>query len=211
MWMYINCSVLNIVCHYSFDLKKKTYNMLTSPFELVSFSDTSTVLGCTLPDKTNNLNNNQCRSIWTFRRLDQRDPLRLLPKDHEVEALAEAACIYSRPVQGWFTTHTWQFLIIFSVASSMPGQKKRVLRNCFVFTISWWVSCASDRICFRRDCGTTIRFHLRFTPSKIVNSSFMRLYGLRSCPLPIIPYVSHGKRALFFSLSCQRSKEEQKK
>ena len=77
--------------------------------------------------------------------------------------------------------------------------------------LSWWVSCASDRICFRRDCGTTIRFHLRFTPSKIVNSSFMRLYGLRSCPLPIIPYVSHGKRALFFSLSCQRSKEEQKK
>ena len=93
----------------------------------------------------------------------------------------------------------------------MPGQKKRVLRNCFVFTISWWVSCASDRICFRRDCGTTIRFPLRFTPSKIVNSSFMRLYGLRSCPLPIIPYVSHGKRALFFSLSSQRSEEAQKK
>ena len=113
--------------------------------------------------------------------------------------------------KGWFNTHAWQFFIIFSVASSMPGQKKRVLRNCFVFTISWWVSCASDRICFRRDCGTTIRFHLRFTPSKIVNSSFMRLYGLRSCPLPIIPYVSHGKRALFFSLSSQRSKEAQKK
>ena len=50
-------------------------------------------IGCTLPDKTNN---NQCRLMRTFRQLDQRDPLRLLPKDHEVEALAEAACIYSR-------------------------------------------------------------------------------------------------------------------
>ena len=36
MWMFINCSVLKIVCHYSFDF--------SSPFELVSFSDTSPLL-----------------------------------------------------------------------------------------------------------------------------------------------------------------------
>ena len=91
--------------------------------------------------------------------------------------------------KGWFTTHAWQFLIIFSVASSMPGQKKRVLRNCLVFTIPWCISCASDRICFRRDCGTTIRFPLRITPSKIDNSSFMRLYGSRSVSRDHFPFL----------------------
>ena len=91
--------------------------------------------------------------------------------------------------KGSFTTHAWQFLIIFSVASSIPGQKKRVLRNCLVLTIPWCISCASDRICFRRDCGTTIRFPVRITPSKIDNSFFMRLYGSRSVSRDHFPFL----------------------
>lgn len=82
---------------------------------------------------------------------------------------------------GWFTTQAWQFLIIVSAASSIPGQKNRVLRNCFVLTIPWCVSCANLKICFRNDCGTTIRFPLRITPSKTDNSSFIPLYGFRPC------------------------------
>ena len=82
-------------------------------------------------------------------------------------------------LKGWFTTHAWQFLIIFSVASSIPGQKtssKKLfgLYNCLMRLV------ASDRVCFHRDCGTTIQFPLRITPSKIDNSSFMWLYGSRS-------------------------------
>ena len=74
----------------------------------------------------------------------------------------------------------WHFMIIFWVASSMLGLKRLVLRNWFVFTFLWCISCDGARICFRRDCGTTIRLPLKISPLKIENSSFMQLYSSRS-------------------------------
>ena len=149
------------------NLAKISVRALMTSREGISFK-------CTLPDKTNN---NQCRSIWTFRWLDQRDPLQLLPKDHEVEALAEAVCIYSKIDSPRMLHNFWSFSLLHR---PYQAKTKRVLRNCLVFTIPWCVSCASDRICFRRDCGTTIRLPLRIAPSRIDNSSFMRLHGSRS-------------------------------
>ena len=90
----------------------------------------------------------------------------------------------------WFTTHAWQFLIIFSVASSIPGQNKTSSKKLFGLynSLMRLSSCASDRICFRRDCGTTIRFLLRIAPSRIDNSSFMRLHGSRSVSRDHFPF-----------------------
>ena len=131
------------------------------------------------------MKNNRYKSKWIFHRLDQRDPVDLLLKDHEVKVWLKRRVLIKKLINNSRLIILHHSLCC--IIHTRP-KKKTSSKNFLVLTIPWWASYANFRIFFRNDCGTTILFPPRTIPLKLDNSSLIALYGLRS---PVSDHFPH--------------------
>ena len=118
------------------------------------------------------MNNNRYKSQWIFHRLDQRDLVHLLLKDHEVKVWLKRRVLIKR-----LMNNARLIILHHSLCCIIHTRPKKDKPRMLI-----------SEFFFRNDCSTTIRFPRRTFPSKLDNSSLIALYGMRS---PVSDHFPH--------------------